>query len=491
MSRTLVSLAAYLPGAAAGNATSLGIINNLFGTTLTPNDASNLSTYLTFAYNNLILPQLPVTSYSDLGYFQWANSMLTGGLSVYDIDPTGLPGTVEYWASAGMNMSLANAKALLVNDNTLANSTLVGVALSMAPAFATASASNDLPTLGALTNAFNAQANSTLTPSEFGGLLAYLNHIFNQFVIKATLDPIFNAGGGLITTRTPSEWLFNYQDPLLTFLKNNGQDVPTTDGNFFSNPPPSEANNAINASTADTYKTGGDNINNVGQFVKWDGKSTLDGVWLQPESISGTDGTQFHPNVKKSDSLTVWSSDLLRVLTFTYQKDVTVEGIRLLQFVLDPSTLDINPNYYQTVKGLANMTSSAGVPLFLSKPDFLDADASKTSDLISGMNPNATLQDTYLDVEPNSGAVMLAAKRLQLNFQIAPSDLFTKNVSKAYIPIMWIEEGGKITPSLANDFKSAVYGAQNLESLVQFAGPVVGLALLISSAAAVVITRKP
>ena len=194
------SLAAYLCSAASGNATSLVIINSLFGTTLTKNDAIALSTYLTAMYTYVILPQLPLSSYSDLGYFQWANSTLTQGLSVYDINPTGLPGTPEYWASAGMNMSLANAKALLLNDNTLQNSTLVGVALSMATAFATAAASSDTATMVALTSAFNTQANSTLTPSQFGGLLSNLNHIYNQFVFNATLDPKINAGGGLITT---------------------------------------------------------------------------------------------------------------------------------------------------------------------------------------------------------------------------------------------------------------------------------------------------
>ena len=207
--------------------------------------------------------------------------------------------------------------------------------------------------------------------------------------------------------------------------------------------------------------------------------------------ISGTDGTQFHPDVKNTENLKVWSSDLMRVLTFTYQKDVEVEGIQLMQFGLVPSTLDVNANYYQTVKGLANMTSSAGVPLFLSKPDFLDADASKTANLITGMKPNVTADDTFLDVEPATGAVLSAAKRLQINLQIAPGDLFTENVSEAYIPIMWIEEGGQITPSLANDFISTVYGAQNLQQTAEIAGPLTGILLILGSGAAFVVTRKP
>ena len=479
----------YLYGAGHGNNVSLATINTLFGTTLTESDALNLAAYLNFTYTYLILPQLPVSSYSDLGYYQWANSTLTEGLSVYQIDPTGLPGTVEYWASAGMNMSLANAKQLLNGTNNLMNSTLVGVALSMATAFATAYASSDTATMVQLTTAFNTEAGSSLAPGEFGGLLTYLKHVYDQFVINATLNPIFAAGGGLISTRTPTEWLFKYQDPLLTFLKDNGI-VSDASGNVFSNPPLTELATAANASTADTYKTGGDSLDNVGQYVKWNGLSEIQGIWLAPEVIKGTDGTLFHPDVKKTELLDVFTSDLMRVITFEYQKDVKVEGINLMQFVLTQATLAVNANYFQTVKGLANMTSAAGVPLFLSKPNFLDADPTKTSDLVGGMNPDAALHDTFLDVEPITGAVLSAAKRLQLNFQVGAGDVFTSNVTKSYVPLLWVDEGGTITPSLANDFKAAVYGAQRLEQVAQWGGPAIGIILLMS-AAVMMVRRKP
>ena len=54
--------------------------------------------------------------------------------------------------------------------------------------------------------------------------------------------------------------------------------------------------------------------------------------------------------------------------------------------------------------GVLNLTAvfEENAPVFASKPHFLDADPSYL-DHIMGLNPEASLHDSYLDVEPITG----------------------------------------------------------------------------------------
>jgi lysosome membrane protein 2 len=307
-------------------------------------------------------------------------------------------------------------------------------------------------------------------------------------VWTATLGPIFAAGGGLVTTRSPEQWLFVYDDPLLSFLKANLDPTIDPSGNFFENPP---LGTPVDPADASTVMTGGDDLDNLNQYVNWRGMTQVTGVWLTNETITGTDATQFHPGVKSSETLKAFVSDLLRVVDLEYQKDRKFEGIDLLRFVLSEDTLATNPNYFQSVVGLANMTSAVGAPLFLSKPHFLDADPAQTSSLVTGMAGVVADHDTFVDIEPLTGAVMSARKRLQLNFQVSHYDYKNTDIPSNYMPILWVEEAGDIPADLANDFKETVYGAQRLEQVSQIGGPAVGVLLILSAMVMAVRMRKP
>ena len=177
----------------------------------------------------------------------------------------------------------------------------------------------------------------------------------------------------------------------------------------------------------------------------------------------------------------------MRVVELKYEENVDVEGITLYRYLLTPQTLAVDPNYYQTSEGIANMTSAKGIPLFLSKPHFLDAPAYQMD------SADAEKHDTVVDVEPTTGATMNAKKRLQVCIGVTnTSDYFTENVTKNLIPLMWIEEGATIPEDLADDFKSTVYGAKNLKGTVSIALPSLGVLLLAGAGAgAFFITRKP
>lgn len=126
-------------------------------------------------------------------------------------------------------------------------------------------------------------------------------------------------------------------------------------------------------------------------------------IWEKPEYVSGTDGTQFAPH-SSSNTFFVWVPDFLRDVPVTQtQSSISLYGIKLNRFQIPSFVLASNENYYQPYVGFANMSAAfSGVPIWLSKPDMLDADPTFINK-ISGMNPDPDTDDTYLDVEPITG----------------------------------------------------------------------------------------
>jgi lysosome membrane protein 2 len=68
--------------------------------------------------------------------------------------------------------------------------------------------------------------------------------------------------------------------------------------------------------------------------------------------------------------------------------------------------------------GVLNLTTcQQGIPIIMSSPHFLYADERFLKD-VDGLNPDALLHNTFLSVEPTTGLLMKANKRLQFNIQL-------------------------------------------------------------------------
>jgi len=113
----------------------------------------------------------------------------------------------------------------------------------------------------------------------------------------------------------------------------------------------------------------------------------------------------------------------------------------------------------------------------LSKPHFLDADPFYREQVI-GMKPNRELHDISINVEPITGSVFQAFKRLQINIKIQPGLFLERDVEKDLLfPVVWIEETSQISSSLAKEFRDSVYGARDLISITKYAGLISGAVL--------------
>lgn len=216
----------------------------------------------------------------------------------------------------------------------------------------------------------------------------------------------------------------------------------------------------------DTLKTGKKNVNQVGQFVKytnmtqlwtcvsafdsqnltdfdpttqfaaceyfhtdWTDKQAEAAGYVKPfgsafaNRIEGTDGNMFGRPVT-SEKIQIFVFDIYRSLFLEHTEDVDWSGVTLRRYQLqdrdlqNSTTYPTNAQYYQFgPNGVENTTAATGVPIFVSFPHFLNADPSLQAAIV-GLNPSQAEHTTYLDIEPQSGLLARAHKRLQVNYEM-------------------------------------------------------------------------
>ncbi|XP_065833742.1 lysosome membrane protein 2-like [Oscarella lobularis] len=268
----------------------------------------------------------------------------------------------------------------------------------------------------------------------------------------------------LFVTHTVSEFLWGYTD-LLIKLANKKNLYPRTNFSLQIN------NSASDYLQWSAVKTGKGNSDDIGDFVEWDGMPHLD-YWngTYANMINGTEGFLFRSGLKLGDNLTVFVDDLFRSANLTCNQMAELESISLLRCVIPQWELQnatVNPKnaewYANTYSGLLNESSANyRAPIFISKPHYLDVDPEVATNITGLRGPDRQLDDTFLDIEPITGALFRTFKRLQANIQIQPithSIAFEKvsKVRHTFVPIFFAEESVLANTTTCNLFKTQVY----------------------------------
>ncbi|MFX0069604.1 MAG: hypothetical protein ACFFAO_00725 [Candidatus Hermodarchaeota archaeon] len=308
------------------------------------------------------------------------------------------------------------------------------------------------------------KAEFNINNAQLDYILKWINVSVETWVPNAIEYTINGWNSGVVTTRTAEEWLFCANDTAIyNYMSYYNKDLNRAKVNIFDNcQNETEADDVKTKSQ--TVKTGREDISKVGQYVEYDNEETIE-LWSDPEEVSGTNGMQFAPGVSKDNNLETFQPDLMRVVEMEYKRDSEIYDIDLLRFKMSGETFEANPDYYMNTQGLINLQpieKYEGIEVRVSKPHFLDADYSVQTGVI-GMNPDKGDHDTYIDVEPITGIVMNAKKRIQVNFELFTSDFFLTNISNVVVPIVWYEQSGEIPEDLAEEFKELVYGALDLK----------------------------
>jgi hypothetical protein len=139
--------------------------------------------------------------------------------------------------------------------------------------------------------------------------------------------------------------------------------------------------------------------------------------------IAGTDANMFGRPVR-SELEQVFISDIYRSAYLKHTGDLNWYSVKVRRYQIqnkDMANTTENPNnaqyYSNSPSGMLNTTSAAGAPVFVSFPHFFQGD-SRLVAAVKGMSPNENSHSCYLDVEPQTGLLARAAKKLQVNYQM-------------------------------------------------------------------------
>lgn len=258
------------------------------------------------------------------------------------------------------------------------------------------------------------------------------NNILINILGDNILRGIFNAADAKLYTcqeATPLAW--NYTDDLILALNQNillratGMNFPRTFVNI-------RVNNSVNDSFPSTINTGVKNVSNIGQFIVWKGNEGSVNVWpngMGANDVNGTEGLVFHPFLLEDEVLEVFSDDAFRTVRLVHTDTLELNGINVFRYEIENSTFESafsNPENVRwgswNPEGLFFLgpTQDPVVPVFGSKPHFLDGDPS-LREKVGGLSPNRELHETTLHVDPLTGANVQFNIRLQVNAQVNQS----------------------------------------------------------------------
>ncbi|KAA3682479.1 uncharacterized protein DEA37_0005902 [Paragonimus westermani] len=206
---------------------------------------------------------------------------------------------------------------------------------------------------------------------------------------------------------------------------------------------------------------GAENIQDIGKIYEADDKKKLT-LWDNDEAnmIKGTDGSLAPPGLQVNSTVTFYVPEICRSTTLyaTRKKNtVNLKDVEIIVFTgapADPTEYLFelrNRIFCQAESGcppnglvaLEPCLKSQGInmPMYLSQPLFMGADP-RISEQFDGLpTPDSDKHETTVHIEPTTGFLLEAFKRIQFNILMRNTDpMFKKMKNGLYFPIGWVEE---------------------------------------------------
>ncbi|KAM6984692.1 lysosome membrane protein 2c [Aplochiton taeniatus] len=313
----------------------------------------------------------------------------------------------------------------------------------------------------------------------------------HQIIASAISAYMRSKGEGLFTSHTVGELLWGYEDGLLKALKLFQPDLDDVFGLFYKNNGTDDGQYV--------FLTGQQDFKDFARIDTWNEQRALD-WWSTDECnmINGTNGASFHPIISKNDTLYMFSSDLCRSLYAEFVEEVTVKGLPAYRFV-PPAEVFANttanagfcvPPGNCLGSGLLNVSScKQGAPIIMSSPHFYQADEKYVGDVF-GMFPNKEEHQTVIDINPLTGIVLEAAKRLQINVFVEKILQFsqTGNVRTVVFPVLYLNESALIDDVSVKKLQVVVTES---EIVVNIPFILIGLGILLGAVFMGLMCRQP
>ncbi|XP_072040616.1 platelet glycoprotein 4-like [Amphiura filiformis] len=263
-----------------------------------------------------------------------------------------------------------------------------------------------------------------------------------------------------------AELMWGYDDPYLVLAQQIlGEDrVPSTKFGLFLN---------VNNTDDGLWNvfTGVDDINKVAKIDTWDGMSSL--TWWNSEwanMINGSDGSQQHPYIKKSELLYNFVPVACRSGYGVFEKETRIADTPTWSFVAPPDMFaspDINPDNIGFCVSNNNTCPPGGLidgspcyfnaPVYLSMPHFLYGDES-LFEMCHGLSPNKEEHQIVFNVDPLSGLTFNGHLRAQMSLRVQAYDYIdgTQFINEAYLPVVWLNETYTIPQHEADLYKKNI-----------------------------------
>lgn len=210
--------------------------------------------------------------------------------------------------------------------------------------------------------------------------------------------------------------------------------------------------------------TGANGLDTIGTLWNWNYDNITQFYEGSCGEIRGSAGELFPPGQSRDKPVTMYSPDLCRSLSFTYEEDVTVQGIQGYKYVggpdlVDNGTMDEANECFCSGEcvpsGVINVTACRyGAPAFASYPHFYLADSAYT-DEVDGMSPVKHRHQFYMVLEPTTGIPLDVAARFQINILLQPvtSVKLFQNVPRVFFPMLWFNHRATMTEELAYELR--------------------------------------
>lgn len=192
--------------------------------------------------------------------------------------------------------------------------------------------------------------------------------------------------------------------------------------------------NGSDQSQLNTIHTGVSNISRLAEYIQWNNYTHHLDTWSSDHAnlIRGTEGIFFRPNLRQGDQLTIFVGDLQR--SFNLKNTAVVEhmGVSTLRYKFPLKTFRGAFTVPQNAEwgswcpdGLfyAGPVREPELPLYISKPHFLDGDESLL-EAVEGLEPSREMHESHIDVEPTIGANVDCSIQFQLNIRVNASSNF-------------------------------------------------------------------
>ncbi|KAL1517696.1 hypothetical protein ABEB36_001431 [Hypothenemus hampei] len=151
-----------------------------------------------------------------------------------------------------------------------------------------------------------------------------------------------------------------------------------------------------------------------------------------------------------------FSADICRTVKFEFSRSENMGKIKTYRYkALNSSFNSTNENScYCTQKtlnfhgqsgclydGILDLSTCQGAPVMVSFPHLLHTDL-RYGQSVTGLQPNETIHEMFVNLEPITGTPLKLAKRVQFNLFLRPVNNITvlQNAPEALVPLFWIEE---------------------------------------------------